>query len=116
VEGDRLLSGIHRDERRRHAVVASVVAVVAQRVSTGGLLDLDHSRTQEPQQVRCERTCHHVRKIGHDHAVERLSHYFSSVQFTVPSGAILARAARLTAMPSISKRASSAAISSAYRA
>ena len=74
IQYHRLLAGIHGDERRRHAVVAAVGAVVAHGVADARRLDLDDLGAEQAQQVRRVRSRHHMAEIDDPDPVQGAAH------------------------------------------
>src|SRR6185369_15014420 len=101
IENDGLLARIHRDERRSHAIVAPVGAVIAHCVAAAGRFDLDDLGTEQAQQMRRIGTSHDVTEIRNADALEHLSHSFFSRQVILPSSPTLARARSNTGTPSM---------------
>ena len=63
IQDDCAFARIDRDERGRQSVVASVETVIAHRVAALWRLDFDDLRSQETEQIRCERPRKDVAEI-----------------------------------------------------
>ena len=56
IEHDGFLAGVHTDESGRHAVIAAIGTIVAQRVATAGRFDLDDFGAEVTEKLAAERS------------------------------------------------------------